>query len=93
MKYILTTLIKLYWRFIPKSCRRQCLFKVSCSNYVYDITMNQGLINGIKALQLRINNCNPRYNILTINDEKVLVSATNRVFKEQELNQAIINES
>ena len=91
MKNILIVIIKLYWKFIPKTKRRKCLFKISCSNYVYGITKSQGLIKGIEALNFRVCNCNPRYNILKINDKKILVSATNTVFKEDELNDTLLN--
>ena len=89
MKYILITIITLYWKFVPESRRRKCLFKRSCSKYVYDILKKEGFSQGIRALLFRIRNCNPKYFILTINNEKVLVSATNRVFKLEELNETL----
>lgn len=33
------------------------MFKTSCSNYVFDITLKQGLIKGLKALNYRFANC------------------------------------
>jgi len=89
MKYFFLIIIKLYWRFIPETKRRKCLFKVSCSNHVYDITKKRGLFQGIRALHFRLYNCNPNYHLLTINKEKLLLSATNKVFKLEELNETL----
>lgn len=91
MKYLLLTIIKAYWRLIPESKRRKCLFEISCSNYVYDTTKVDGLILGIKALKFRFRNCNQHYSILNINGEKVLITKTNKIFKESEINKTILN--
>lgn len=42
---------------IPKSRRRSCLFKKSCSCFVYETTANRGLMAGLKALQYRMDAC------------------------------------
>lgn len=57
MKYVLLLIISIYW-LIPKNKRRQCLFKESCSHFVYNTTKKYGLRNGLHALQYRIKNCN-----------------------------------
>lgn len=92
MKAFLLIIIKIYWILIPKSKRRKCLFKKSCSNYVYEKAKTEGLISGIKAFKFRIKNCNSNYNFININGEKVLISATLQVFKESELNKSILLE-
>lgn len=90
MRLILIVIIKLYWLLIPKHRRRRCLFKKSCSIYVYEITKSEGLISGLGALRYRINNCNSHYNIMKINGEKVLVSKTNKVFNKKQINTSIL---
>ena len=91
MRIILLLIIKAYWLLIPKYKRRRCLFKVSCSNYVYNKTKSEGLIQGIKALKFRVENCNRYYNIIEINNEKLLISSRSIVFKEKEINESIKN--
>ncbi|MBN4047344.1 membrane protein insertion efficiency factor YidD [bacterium AH-315-P13] len=91
MKYLLLIIIKCYWLVIPKSKRRKCLFKISCSNYVYKKTKTEGVISGLNALKFRIKNCNPNYNIIEINGEKVLVTKRNKNFKENEIDISILN--
>lgn len=90
MKVLFLIIIRLYWFLIPESKRRTCLFKTSCSNYVYTKTKSEGLITGIKALKFRIKNCNPKYSIITINGERVLISGAWEVFKENEINTSIL---
>lgn len=90
MKIFLLFAIEIYWRLIPKSKRRKCLFKTSCSNYVYNKTKSKGLISGIKALKFRVENCNNYYTIIEINEEKMLISSKQIMFKESQLNKSII---
>lgn len=91
MKYLLLMMIKLYWKFIPESKRRKCLFKVSCSNYVYRKTKEKGLVGGLKALLFRIHNCNSKYNIIEVDNKKLLVSSRFKVFNKNEINHSILN--
>jgi len=63
MRIILLTIIKLYWRIIPESKRRSCLFAESCSRYVFRITKEQGFWAGIRALESRYKKCRPGYSI------------------------------
>ncbi|PHR15129.1 MAG: hypothetical protein COA40_03060 [Aequorivita sp.] len=91
IKAILLLIIKSYWLIVPKSSRRKCLFKVSCSHYVYQQTKKNGLQAGLRALHFRIENCNPSYQIIDLGDEKILVTKTNKVFPEKELNKLILN--
>jgi len=91
VKNILLIIIKLYWKYIPESKRKKCLFKKSCSNYVFEKTKKEGLISGVKALKFRIKNCNSNYNIININNESLLITSTNKIFKEQEISKSIIN--
>lgn len=61
MRYTLLFIIQLYWLLVPKNKRRQCIFKETCSNYVYRITRQQGLRAGIAALNDRKKKCRPGY--------------------------------
>lgn len=68
MKLILLGIIRLYWIIFPKYKRRSCVFKETCSNYVYRITIEKGFFNGLFALKKRIHQCRPGYTIYK--DEK-----------------------
>lgn len=92
MKQFLLIIIKIYWLTIPKSSRRRCLFQESCSNHVYRIIKNEGLISGLKALRFRIRNCNSNYAIIKIDNKPVLISSSNKLFDESEINYSILNQ-
>lgn len=57
MKNLLILLIKTYWIVIPPAKRRKCIFRTSCSQYVYKKTEEEGFISGLKAFQYRFQNC------------------------------------
>ncbi|MEL6674561.1 MAG: membrane protein insertion efficiency factor YidD [Bacteroidota bacterium] len=63
MRHLLLIPIRLYWRmgFLRRS--RCCLFKESCSRYVYRTTQEEGLVAGFKALQVRLKQCRPGYTL------------------------------
>lgn len=92
MKRFLLILIKIYWLSIPKSSRRRCLFQESCSNHVYRITKDEGLTSGLKALKFRIKNCNSNYAIIKIENKLALISSSNELFDESEINYSILNQ-
>tara|TARA_R110002033_G_scaffold167528_1_gene206739 strand:- start:16886 stop:17140 length:255 start_codon:yes stop_codon:yes gene_type:complete len=81
----------MYWLLIPEHKRRKCLFKKSCSNYVYDKTKSEGFISGLKALRFRIDNCNPNYSIMELDKEIVLITKMNNIINKKEINQSILN--
>jgi putative component of membrane protein insertase Oxa1/YidC/SpoIIIJ protein YidD len=63
MKYLVLIVIRLYWKLVPASKRRKCVFKESCSNAVYKETNNNGFIKGLETLLFRFRNCNNRFEL------------------------------
>lgn len=57
MRVLFLVLIKIYWKLVPKYKRRKCIFRISCSQFVYSETLNNGLIAGVKCFRFRFNNC------------------------------------
>ncbi len=60
MRYVLLLCIRLYWC-IPAGKRHCCLFKESCSRYVYRAAKQEGFINAIQALRMRMRQCRAGY--------------------------------
>lgn len=85
MKFIILGAIKLYQIFTPKYFRGKCLFKESCSNYVYRKTKEEGFLKGVKAFRFRYKNCRSGYYIHTINNEKYLISKDLKVFDKTQI--------
>ncbi len=59
----------MYW-LLPKGRRRECLFKESCSHYVFALIKSKGLKKGFKALLLRLKQCRPGYYTFKTEDGK-----------------------
>ena len=68
MNWILLKSIHLYWYMVPEHKRRNCLFRESCSHYVYRTATEKGFFCGCKALSERIKKCRPGYELLESND-------------------------
>lgn len=65
MKILILFIIQIYWLLIPKQKRRKCIFKKSCSVYVYEKTRHSGFIEGLKAFWFRYKNCRGDFEIFS----------------------------
>jgi len=61
MRFVFINLIKLYWVLVPEHKRRPCLFRESCSRYVFRAFLTEGVRKGILAFKLRFQQCRPGY--------------------------------
>lgn len=57
MKLLILLIIRLYWVAKSKNSKPKCIFKKSCSHYVYEITQKEGFLKGLKAFMFRYRNC------------------------------------
>ncbi|NVN18027.1 membrane protein insertion efficiency factor YidD [Muricauda sp. HICW] len=87
MRLVLLIGIRLYWYFIPKSKRRCCIFRESCSQYVYRITSKNGFVHGLKAFRFRYSNCRGGCGIFTnpITQETQLILPNGEVLSENQI--------
>lgn len=90
MKFFLICSIRCYWLLIPPRRRNRCLFKKSCSNYVFDITKEDGLIEGLRAFHYRFKHCRSGYYIINGEAGEFLISARNEVFDTNEINEKVL---
>ena len=63
MRWVLMGAIKLYWIIAPASLRQRCIFKITCSKYVYETTRKFGLIEGLRSFWKRWRQCRAGYNV------------------------------
>jgi putative component of membrane protein insertase Oxa1/YidC/SpoIIIJ protein YidD len=87
MKHLLLFSIKLYWLLVPKTKRRKCIFRTSCSKKVFEVTKEYGFLSGYRELKFRIENCNSEFDIYTnIETGKLEMILKSGVFvKEKEI--------
>ncbi len=92
MKLLLLGLIHLYWSIIPKSIRRKCIFRESCSKHVYRITRDEGFKNGLNALLFRYKNCRAKTIIFKnpITNEFQLILPNKKILSEEEVAEKLI---
>lgn len=92
MKYLLLFIIRCYW-LIPKSKRRKCIFRKSCSHFVYEETIDKGLKNGIVAFKYRFKNCRAGFEVYTnpINKELELLLPSGEILKNTEISNRFNN--
>lgn len=87
MKYLILFVIQMYWKFIPQSKRKKCIFKKSCSNYVFEETSEKGFINGLKAFQFRYKNCRGNFEIFKnpVNDQLQMILPSQVIIGKEEI--------
>jgi putative component of membrane protein insertase Oxa1/YidC/SpoIIIJ protein YidD len=90
VKYFILFTIKFYWFIIPPHKRNKCLFKESCSRFVYRNTKNLGLVEGLKALNHRIRSCKPGYFIVEIDGEIGIIARDKQFYKKNQLRDNLI---
>lgn len=92
MKYLILLSIRLYWILIPKSKRRKCIFKKSCSNYVFETTQKEGFIRGLKAFLFRYKNCRGNFAIFKnpINNQTQMILPSQIIISEEEIAERLI---
>jgi len=87
MRFLLLNSIRFYWFLITKEKRRKCIFDKSCSHYVYEETKKKGFLVGIKALNFRIKNCQPGFDVFTDSSsgKKKMILKTGIVIAENQI--------
>jgi len=93
MKNLILFIIRLYWKFIPQSKRRKCIFSKSCSNYVFEITQKEGFIKGLKAFHFRYKNCRGNIQIFKnpINNQIQMILPSQIIIDREEISDRLIN--
>jgi putative component of membrane protein insertase Oxa1/YidC/SpoIIIJ protein YidD len=92
MRIVLLLLIRLYWAVISKSKRRRCLFRTTCSQYVFRVTRQEGLYKGLMALKYRFVNCRGGFHIFEhpVNGCKIMVLPNGQAIDEKEIAERLL---
>lgn len=93
MKYLLLFVIQIYWKFIPLSKRRKCIFNKSCSNHVFEVTQNEGFFKGLKAFQFRYKNCRGNFEIFKnpMTNKTQMILPSQLIMDTEEIAERLIN--
>lgn len=92
MKYLILFAIRLYWILIPQNKRKKCVFKKSCSNYVFEITQTEGFIKGLVAFRFRYQNCRGGFEIFKnpINNKTQMLLPSGIVIEKEEIAERLL---
>ncbi|WP_394773460.1 membrane protein insertion efficiency factor YidD [Flavobacterium sp.] len=92
MKYVILFIIQLYWKFIPPSNRKRCIFKKSCSNHVFEITQKEGFFKGLQAFQFRYKNCRGNFQLFKnpINNQIQMILPSQIIIDREEIAERLI---
>jgi uncharacterized protein len=90
MKWVLIAIIKLYWIVIPENKKRTCLFKETCSRYVYRHTVEHGFFKGMRALVQRAKKCRKGYQLYTGENGFEIKLADGSIICENEISPIIL---
>ncbi|WP_133575544.1 membrane protein insertion efficiency factor YidD [Pedobacter metabolipauper] len=92
MKTLFLLGIRLYWIVVPKNKRRKCIFRTTCSQYVYQATIEEGFFKGLIALRYRFLNCRSGYQIFENSDGsgKMMVLQNGQILPEKEISERFI---
>lgn len=92
MKILLLTIIKIYWQFIPEKRRRPCVFRKSCSKYVFEKTKEEGFFSGLKALKYRFLNCRNGIEIFEnpVNGETQIILPSLEILNQSEISERFL---
>lgn len=89
MKYLILLAIRLYWC-LPLKSHDRCIFKETCSHYIYRITGQNGTLAGIKAFMERNRLCRPGYVVYKFHDKFYLRTAEGTIHEEEEINVSVL---
>jgi len=92
MKIMLLLVIKTYWVIFPKDKRRRCIFRTSCSKYVYQVTKEEGLFKGLIALKYRYQNCRSGFHVFenSVDESKMMILPSGQLLMESEISERFI---
>ena len=84
MKHLLLLAIRIYWK-LPTQLHQRCIFRESCSHYVYRIACTKGFWAGVQAMKLRYKLCRPGYVVYKSEGRYYLKTANGTIFEEEDI--------
>ena len=92
LSWIFKKLIELYWRNIPESKRRVCIYKTSCSKAVYSTINNKGFWIAIQFYLSRRSNCKDGYSFFFKEGKVHIKTRLGQILQEEEINPLLVSE-
>tara|TARA_Y100000813_G_scaffold3848_1_gene2786 strand:- start:103 stop:378 length:276 start_codon:yes stop_codon:yes gene_type:complete len=90
MHHFFTIWIRLYWLIFRERDRRICLYKETCSKYIYRKFIEESIFSGFKAFLERFRNCRSTYNIVRKEGEVMIITKCGREIESSDINPYIL---
>ncbi|AMO19545.1 membrane protein insertion efficiency factor YidD [Flavobacterium columnare] len=92
MKYLVLLSIRLYWLTKPKNKKPRCIFRKSCSYFIYEETLQNGFLKGLKAFHYRFKNCRSGFEVFKnpISNQVQMLLTSNQIIEEEEIAKRLI---
>jgi putative component of membrane protein insertase Oxa1/YidC/SpoIIIJ protein YidD len=85
-------LIEFYWKIIPEKNRKICIYRITCSRYIYNAFSNDGFISGFLAYFQRRRSCKNGYTIKYQNKMILIEDRNGLIIQEHDINPLIVKE-
>lgn len=85
MKWLILIVIKIYWMVFSKKKEPSCIFKETCSHYVYRKSKDVGFIGGVSAFLDRLKKCRNGYQLYTSLNGFEMELVDGSIIKEDEI--------
>jgi putative component of membrane protein insertase Oxa1/YidC/SpoIIIJ protein YidD len=82
-------LIRCYWRLVPATMRRSCIFNETCSHYVYRHVGTGGFVIGVVALIRRLRTCRYGFQIVELEGDVVVCAKDGTVLPRESLSSSL----
>jgi len=69
MRALLLAVVRVYWAVWPRHLNRGCLYRETCSHYIYRVSREAGVLAGCRALLQRYQTCRAGYAVTTKDGE------------------------
>jgi putative component of membrane protein insertase Oxa1/YidC/SpoIIIJ protein YidD len=69
MRVLLFAVVRVYWAVWPRHLNRGCIYRETCSHYIYRVSRETGFLAGCRALLQRFQTCRPGYAVTTEDGE------------------------
>ncbi len=83
----------MYWLLTPPRLRRNCIFRVSCSKYVYSETKRHGFLAGMEAFANRWKTCRPGYEVCFSDNRFRIILVNGQIVDQSEISDHIIQQN
>ena len=90
---LLALAVRAYWIFWPKRWKKTCIYKESCSRYVYRLALETGTLAGLAGFFRRMRTCRTGYRFVVAESVLFMEAADGTLIHRSDLSAALLEEA